>query len=268
MNTVGLISKPQASVTDDTVGCVVRENSLARLSLVIPCRNELESIPQLRSRIGELVEAVVDQGIDFDLIFVDDGSTDNTADSLEQQFSDMPQTVVIQHPTNRGITAAVMTGMRAAQTEWVVVLDADCTYDPLQVLNLLPSLVDDEYDLVLGSPYHPSGKVLNVPRWRLWISSIASQIYRRLLKTKVYCYTGCFRAYRRSAFDDIKLQHSGFVGMTELVWQSERAGNRIKEIPATLDVRRYGQSKLRLLSVIRTHLQFMMKIFTSRLIGR
>src|SRR5512143_2508186 len=88
--------------------------------------------------------------------------------------------LTIRHTENRGVADAILTGLVAAPTELVCSIDADCTYDPQQLESILPPLVDGAA-LVTASPYHPEGRVRNVPEWRLVLSRTLSHIYRRVL---------------------------------------------------------------------------------------
>jgi dolichol-phosphate mannosyltransferase len=176
----------------------------------------------------------------------------------------LPEFQLLQHGNNRGIMAALKTGMAAAKTEWVATIDADCTFDPLKLPDLIAQALPG-VDVVVGSPYHPKGGVENVPRWRLALSQGASVIYTRLFRTKLYSYTSCFRVYRRTALENLQIESDGFVGMAEILWRLENKGARMVEVPAVLNVRRYGQSKMRTLQVIGEHLGLMRQMaFTRR----
>jgi len=223
--------------------------------------NEEESVEQFCLAIEELQAALSDCQLDF--IIVDDGSTDDSVATLKQSLEDRVCFRIIEHEENQGVAAAIQTGIEAATTDIVCSMDFDCTYDPCQFTKLLPALTDD-VDLVTGSPYHPQGSVLNVPKWRLVISKCASQIYRFAMRTPLYTYTSCFRVYRRSSVSGIKLLNPGFVGVAELLWQLERRGGKMVEVPAVLNVRQFGQSKMRVMQVTLAHLGLLGKIFRSR----
>ncbi|MEQ1905488.1 MAG: glycosyltransferase family 2 protein [Pirellulaceae bacterium] len=229
------------------------------ISVIVPCFNESAAIPQLKSRLKDFVDHN-SSSFKFEFILVDDGSTDDTYSLLQSTFADDQRFSIIRQLPNRGITAAILAGGRQAQGEWLVSIDSDCTYDPQQIYNLLQRIEDGCADMIIGSPYHCSGKVLNVPRWRLAISKAANRIYRGLFRTKLTCYTSCFRAIRPSIASRVVVQNKGYVGMAEMVWRVERLGGKVTEIPAVLDIRRYGQSKLRLARVVVQHLKFMAKV--------
>jgi len=232
------------------------------VSIVIPCFNEEASLDQLSQRL-EFVRAAFAKQLDLEFVLVDDGSSDATVAGLERCFRDSPWARVVRHPTNRGIAAAIMTGMRAASHELVATMDADCTYDPIQLGAMLEKM-DDGTAMVTASPYHPNGEVEGIPGWRLGLSRAASQVYRRLVKAPIHTYTSCFRLHRRSIVLGITLHEDGFVGIAEMLWQIARRGGVIEEVPVRLTGRRVGYSKMRTLPVILAHLKLMARIILDR----
>lgn len=159
-----------------------------------------------------------------------------------------------------------MSGIRAAGTEIVCSIDCDCTYDPHELERMVP-LLTPGVDLVTASPYHPKGKVLNVPGWRLFLSRGVTRMYRAVLHQKLYTYTACFRVYRRSAVVGMELERTGFIGIAELLGRLDLAGSRIQEYPATLAVRVIGQSKMRILRTIAGHIVLLFGLLRLRLTG-
>lgn len=236
------------------------------LSVVIPCLNEEESIPQLLEKLAQLVAAISGQPR-LEFIFVDDGSTDRTREILESiTRSNEPYKLVI-HEKNQGIAAAYLSGARVARSDLIATIDADCTYDPV-LLASMTELFDAETGVVTASPYHPLGEVANLPRWRLGLSRAASWLYRRVFRQKLYTYTSCFRIYRRSVITSQQLTRNDFVGIVELLWNLELNGWGIREYPARLETRRFGQSKMRLARVILGHVSLMRRMWTQRLLPR
>ncbi|MCA9264052.1 MAG: glycosyltransferase family 2 protein, partial [Planctomycetales bacterium] len=213
------------------------------------------------------LESQLREAYTCEFLFVDDGSTDDTADRLRRLSASLPSARIISHTHNRGVAASIMTGVQASSSELVCSLDSDCSYDPMHLVDMLPLLVDG-VDMVTASPYHPDGAVLNVPAWRLSISKCASAIYRRALRQSLYTYTSCFRLYRKQSITPIRLQNEGFVGIAELVWQLDQRGGTIVESPAKLDVRQYGQSKMRVAQVTWGHLGLLSRVFADRLVRR
>jgi len=238
---------------------------LVSLTIVVPCFNEEESLDQLAERLKTLKTTFADR-LDLQVVLVDDGSSDHTAEGLENRFRQHDWARVVRHGRNRGITASIRTGIENSTHELVASMDADCTYDPLQIIGMLDLMVDS-VDMVTASPYHPDGSVEGVPRWRIALSRAASLCYGLLLGTSLHTYTSCFRLYRRSAVANLPIVEEGFVGVTEMLWQLQRHGGTIVEAPSRLTSRRVGFSKMRTLPVILGHLKLMSRILFDRMFG-
>lgn len=238
---------------------------LPKLAIVVPCFNEFAGLTNLKAGLERVRRALAD-GYHVDVLLVDDGSTDDTVGEMRRSFAGDPQVTVIEHPVNRGIAAAIATGLAHTDAEIVASLDADCTYDPLQLVGMLEQLGPD-VDMVVASPYHPQGSVEGVPRWRLQLSQTASRMYRCLLRNKLHTYTSCVRVYRRSSVVDIELDNAGFVGVVELVWQLDRRGGKIVEHPAVLTVRSCGASKMRVAKTTLCHLRLLARAAWLRVLG-
>lgn len=242
------------------------EATFAAVSVVIPCFNEAEGLSYLFEKLEFLRrELIPDYALDF--IFVDDGSSDDTWEQLQLMTASRSDCQIVRHPQNRGIAAAVQTGIQHATHEFVATIDADCSYDPVQLRGMIP-LLQKGNDVVTASPYHPQGKVLHVPAWRLALSRTASRMYRLFFRHKLHTYTSCFRVFRTSAVRNLQLHNDGFVGITEMLWRMDRAGCRLAEAPAELSIRQYGQSKLRVLSVAWGHGRLLCQAAWERLTGR
>ena len=235
----------------------------APVTLVMPCYNEESVLPYLRNtlqRVGEDLGAIYD----VRFLFVDDGSSDGTWQVLQDLFGALPDFKLVRHEVNRGVAAAILTGINAAESEIVCSIDCDCTYDPRQLTDMIPKL-EDSVSVVTASPYHPSGRVMNVPPWRLLLSKGLSFLYRRTFRQKLHTYTSCFRVYRRCQVKDLMLRESGFLGVAEILILLDRDGKHIVEHPAVLEVRLLGQSKMKLLHTISGHLRLLSRMAFTRL---
>ena len=236
------------------------------VTIVAPCFNEEAVLPYLAKTLDR-VSAELGGEYDLRFIFVDDGSTDETWKVLESTFGGRSDCKLVRHERNSGVATAILTGIRNAGTEVVCSIDCDCTYDPMQLRDLIPMLQDD-VALVTASPYHSSGRVLNVPRWRLALSKGLSALYRRVLRQKLRTYTSCFRVYRRSAVVDLPIQEGGFLGVAEMLGVLDLQGKRIVERPAVLEVRLLGHSKMKLARTITGHLRLLGRLSAARWTAR
>lgn len=250
----------------ETIRVQTADKNQTPVSIVIPCFNEESSLPYLANTLGSVEETLADK-YKPSFIFVDDCSTDTTRELLQKLFGAKTNVTIVPHEKNRGVAAAIMTGIRAAKTEIVCSMDCDCTYDPHELKNMIP-LLQPEVSLVTASPYHPEGKVLNVPAWRLTLSKGSSFLYRQVLHQKLATYTSCFRVYRKNAVDKLALEEDGFLGVAELLGKLDIEGKKVVEYPATLAVRLFGYSKMKLAKTILGHLKLLSRLLRLRLSTR
>lgn len=236
------------------------------LSIVIPCYNESEGIPSMRERFAAVLP-VLRQCAEVELVLVDDGSSDGSAELLESAFADIDNVIVVRHGKNRGIGAALRSGFAHASGNTIVTCDSDGTYPFEEIPALLDRLVPG-VDIVTASPYHPDGGIENVPAYRIIISKGASICYRLLVSSHIHTYTALFRACRREVIDQVVTRADGFVMVTELLVESVLAGFNVAEYPAVLRVRRYGQSKARVVRITGTHLSYMAGLISRYMQGR
>jgi dolichol-phosphate mannosyltransferase len=236
------------------------------VSIVVPMYNERECVGSLLKRLDEVTRELADR-YDFEVVLVDDGSTDNTVDVLQAAIADRERYRILGHGRNRGIGAAIQTGLRAAKHEIVASIDSDGSYDPAVIAELAP-LLRPGIDLVTASPYHSAGHVENVPKWRLAISRLASRLYGIACGEELSCYTSCFRIYRRSTTAPIEIDHPGFVGVAELLCRVVESGGVVVEHPAVLRGRVAGHSKMRVVRASAGHFYLMGQIVARRMLRR
>jgi dolichol-phosphate mannosyltransferase len=242
------------------------------LSIVIPCYNEVENVPKLQEEfLPVALELAKERSVE--VVFVDDGCTDGTWEALHAAFGEgsaaaLDAAGVVfrfeRHVVNRGLGAAIRTGLAAAQGEKIVTTDSDGTYKFSEIPGMLSCLTDD-VDIVTASPYHPSGGVAGVPAYRLLFSRGCSAIYRLLADWRVYTYTCLFRAYRREVVENVTFASDGFLAGTELMVKGMLMGYRVAEYPAVLYRRAYGESKAKIKRTVLAHLEFQARVFGHRL---
>jgi polysaccharide deacetylase family protein (PEP-CTERM system associated) len=236
-----------------------------QVTLVIPLFNEEANIPYMHGTLLDLRRRLEPRyRIHFNL--VDDGSSDGTWERLSARFADFPDCRILKHDVNRGVAAAILTGVRAAPTDLVASIDCDCSYDPNDLEAMIPMIASA--DLVTASPYHPEGRVFNIPPWRLFLSRTLSRLYSALLGRSIHTYTSCFRVYRRSAVEGLVVRHGGFLGVAEILIRLRLAGGRVAEYPTTLESRLFGESKMKIVRTIASHLGLLRELLALRLRGR
>jgi polysaccharide deacetylase family protein (PEP-CTERM system associated) len=269
---LGLLSEYEASAYAQAALASIPEKQKKKrgrkipVTVVIPCYNEEASLPYLANTLRSVETKLDTAGYNAHFIFVDDCSTDATPKLLRELFSDKPNFSVIHHAENKGVSAAILTGLRASETEIVCSMDCDCTYDPHELVRMIPLIGDA--DLVTASPYHRDGGVRNVPQWRLFLSKGASFLYRRILTAQLDTYTSCFRVYRKRSVEKLQPQENGFLGVAELLGLLDIAGGRIVEFPAVLNVRLFGSSKMKTLRTIGGHLGLLSRLSSQKWFGK
>jgi dolichol-phosphate mannosyltransferase len=234
-------------------------NNMLKVSLIIPAYNEAEGVHQTAASLRNLL-AYLSKSYDVEVIFVNDGSKDNTADLLEAEFKDDARVRVVSHEVNKGLGAAIRTGFQHVTGDLVVTTDFDGTYPLTTVPQIIARLLVDDVDIVTASPYHPNGHVEGVPRYRLLFSFGASLLYRLLVNWRIHTWTALYRCYRRRVVETISFESNDFLAGTELLVYALQAGYRVSEFPTTLHVRTFGQSSIRIARVTRQHLKFQFRL--------
>jgi glycosyltransferase involved in cell wall biosynthesis len=221
------------------------------VSVILPMHNEAESAC---ATLQALVAELESRGESFEILPVDDGSTDPTWQALAGAARD-PRVRPLRHPANRGRGAALRTGFASARGTWVVTLDADLSYGVEHVGALLARLrAEPRPEMVVGSPYMPGGHVEGVPALRLCASRLGNWLLRHATGQHYHTFTGILRGYRREALRELDLVSEGKEIHLEILSQALALGWRVVEVPAVLRGRRAGASKLKWRRTTTTHL--------------
>lgn len=202
------------------------------LSIVVPVYNEEENIHPLFEKIQTVCEAIGDT---YEVLFVDDGSRDETFAVLSELSKRVPQLVVIRFKENAGQTAAMAAGFEFARGERIVSMDGDLQNDPADIPKLLEKL-DEGYDLVCGWRKERQDKFLT----RRVPSIVANWIIGKVTGVPIHDNGCSLKAYRASVIKRVQLygeMHRFIPAMSTV------AGARIAEIVVTHHPRRFGQSK-------------------------
>jgi dolichol-phosphate mannosyltransferase len=218
-----------------------------RVAIVLPMFNEAGNVATLLERLDQVRTR---SGLDLTALAVDDGSRDATLERLYELARSYGFLRILHHPRNRGMAAALRTGIAEALAERspgfdiLAFMDADLTHAPEDLPRLLAPIAEDRADFVLGSRYVPGGRMRGVPWVRRAISILGNAAIRRLLGVPVADLTSGFRAARAEVFRAILLQEQGFGIQLEGTARAYRAGFRVAEVPITLGVRNNGYSKM------------------------
>jgi dolichol-phosphate mannosyltransferase len=241
------------------------------IRFVIPAYNERENIPNLLAELGPVASELGAR-----IIFVDDGSTDGTAEAIEQ-YRDGLHLAVVSHKVNRGLGTAINSGLRAALGEAadddaIVTLEADNTSDLSDLPKMLEQF-DRGADVVLASVYAPGGRIVGVAPWRLVASRTVSNVFRYVGGLReVHTLSSLYRVYRadtlrRAAetYGYLLVREPGFAANVELLLKLYNAGAKVSEVPTTNDWgKRLGTSKMHLGPTVRAYGRLM----AAHLIGR
>lgn len=218
-------------------------DSTPYLSVVIPLYNESETVA---GTVEAIVEAIEPTGREFEIVLVDDGSTDGTGEKIAELGRADARLRPAGYPANAGRGKALRTGFAAALGRLVATIDADLSYHPAAILDLLAAL--DEHpdaDFAVGSPYMPGGRTENVPAMRLLVSKLGNRVLRWLMPGGYRTYTGIFRCYRRRMLRSLVLDSNGKEIHLEILTKAQVLGFKGVEVPATLRSRQRGSSKFR-----------------------
>ena len=206
--------------------------SVPELSIVVPLFNEEESLPPL---VEKLLLALRPLGRSFELVLVDDGSSDRTADVLRQQAAGAPELVAVLLRRNYGQTAAMAAGFDASRGRLIVTLDGDLQNDPADIPMLLERL-EEGYDLVSGWRHQRQDHAVS----RLLPSKIANALIARVTGVRLHDYGCSLKAYRRELVEDMNLYGELHRFLPALAFIE---GARIAEVKVNHNARQFGQSK-------------------------
>ncbi len=233
-----------------------RDESLA-VSVIVPVYNEVESLPYL---IAEIAKSLTESGLSYEIICVDDGSKDGSAQLLKAEAQKRPDLKAVLLRRNYGQTAAMAAGFYYARSHSIVTLDGDLQNDPADIPLLLAKLAEG-YDLVSGWRQKRQDAALT----RLLPSKIANLLIGRVTGVKLHDYGCSLKAYRAEVLADMNLYGELHRFLPALAYIE---GANITEIPVRHHARRFGQSKYGLSRTFRVVMDLMtiyfMKSFLTR----
>ena len=227
------------------------------LSIVVPLYNEEESLPLL---VEKLLEALRPLGRSFELVLVDDGSSDGTASVLRGLSAQTPELVAVLLRRNYGQTPAMSAGFDASRGDLIVTLDGDLQNDPADIPMLLEQL-EQGYDLVSGWRHQRQDHAVS----RLLPSKLANRLIARVTGVRLHDYGCSLKAYRRELVDDISLYgelHRFLPALASI------EGARITEVKVNHNARQFGQSKYGIDRTFRVLMDLLTVWFMKRFLTR
>jgi glycosyltransferase involved in cell wall biosynthesis len=223
--------------------------SLKSLSIFFPAYNDAATIPSMVISAFLTVQRITN---DFEIIVVNDGSKDHTAELLNELQRLYPQVRVITHPQNRGYGAALRTGFSSASKEWVFYTDGDAQYDPRELVKLVEAL-GSNIDVVNGYKIERSD-----PLHRIIIGRLYHHIVRMIFGFRLRDVDCDYRLMRRSIFDKVQLTSTSGTICLEMVKKMQDFRYRFSEVPVHHYHRAHGKSQFfNFPRLFRTGLQLM-----------
>jgi len=205
---------------------------MLKISVVIPLYNEVESIPMLHQALTDALEAY---GQAYEIIIIDDGSTDGSFELLAQCAEKDEHIKVIRMRRNFGQTAAFAAGFDHAQGEVIITMDADLQNDPADI-PLLMEKFEEGYDIVSGWRHDRQDRYLD----RKLPSMIANRLISNVTDVRLHDYGCSLKAYRRDVLQHVRLYGQLHRFIPALASQ---VGGTVTEVPVNHRARQFGQSK-------------------------
>jgi glycosyltransferase involved in cell wall biosynthesis len=201
------------------------------LSVIFPAFNEEENI---RAVVEEAYRTVPKFAPVFEIIVVNDGSTDRTGDICDQLTEEFSDVRVVHHGQNNGYGAALKSGIKLARNDLIFFTDSDRQFDLKEVATLLEET--DAYDIVAGyraRRQDPPHRLLFAWGWNILV--------RLALGIRVRDIDCAFKAFNRHVFESIQIRSVGAMVNTEIFSQAHKFGMRVKEVPVSHFPRRHGK---------------------------
>jgi len=212
--------------------------------VIIPTYNEKENIERMVRKVFSLPVA-------FELLIVDDGSPDGTAQIVQNLQNEFGKKLhLLERKGKLGLGTAYIAGFKYAiqhKFDYIFEMDCDFSHNPDDLVNLFNACAKDGADLSIGSRYVKGGKVVNWPIDRILMSYFASLYVRIVLWINIHDTTAGFKCYKRNVLEKINLDAIKFIGYAfqiEMKYKVKKAGFKIKEVPITFTDRTAGESKM------------------------
>jgi glycosyltransferase involved in cell wall biosynthesis len=204
------------------------------LTIVIPVFNEPETVLEIVQRVHRLP-------ISKQIIIVNDGSTDNTGESLDQ-LAYLDDVEIIEHDINRGKGAALQTGFQHARGKYVIVQDADLEYDPVDIMKVIEPLRNGLSDVVYGSRYLERAEQdpSRLHRFGNWMLTSFSN---RMTGLRLTDMETCYKAFRRDVLNQIQVEQTRFGFEPEITAKIARQQVRIQEVGVSYNCRSWKEGK-------------------------
>jgi len=207
-----------------------------RLSIVIPCYNEKNLLPQIISLVKSTPVP------DKEIILVDDGSNDGTTE-LIRNIIEKEVTKVIYHPINMGKGAAIRSGLGAVTGDIVLIQDADLEYDPAEYPKLIAPIMEGKADVVFGSRFMGEGPHRVHLFWHYVGNKLLTVLSNMFTNLNLTDMETCYKVFRAEVIKSITIQQNGFGIEPELTAKVAKQHCRVYEVGISYYGRSYGEGK-------------------------
>ena len=216
---------------------------LKKLSVIIPARNEAENLDEC---VSEIAHSLINNSINHEILVIDDGSTDNTANVIEGLCDRFSSVICIRNKEENGFGRAVNLGLKNFSGDAVAIMMADrsdCPYDLVRYWNTL----QEGYECVLGSRFISGGKVLDYPWFKLLMNRLVNTMIRFAFNINYNDTTNAFKMYRRDVINGCSPFISPHFNLTvEIPLKAIIRGYSWKAVPISWKNRTKGLAKLKL----------------------
>lgn len=209
-----------------------------KLSVVIPVYNERQTVSELVRR----VQSVDLDGVDLEIIIVDDGSTDGTRDILKTEIEPHVDHV-IYHDTNQGKGAALRTGFRNCTGDFAIVQDADLEYNPTDFPKVIAPLMDGRADVVYGSRFKGEGAHRVLYFWHYVANVLLTLLSNMFTNLNLTDMETCYKAFKTDIIRQIDIEQNRFGFEPEITAKVARMKVRVYEVGISYSGRTYEEGK-------------------------
>jgi len=232
-------------------------------TILIPAYNESKNIlPTLNT----LASKLRGEGIPFDLLVVNDNSTDDTPVVVEATRGDIPELRMVTNTPPGGLGRAIRFGLQHFDGDVLAVVMADSSDDPEDVVRCYRK-IEEGYDCVFGSRFRKGSRVTHYPPVKLVVNRIVNRVMQFMFFTPHNDLTNAFKVYRRHVIESISpLQAAHFNITIEMSLSSLIRGYRIASVPISWSGRNWGQSNLKLQEMGRRYLCTLLMVWCERLL--
>ncbi|MBI4806726.1 MAG: glycosyltransferase family 2 protein [Desulfovibrio sp.] len=241
------------------------QNTPLTLSVVIPAFNEEQNISTSLRSLWTRLEAA---GIDYELVVVNDNSTDQTSEVLTGLAAENPRIKRVDRFPPRGFGRAIRTGLDAAKGDVLIIYMADASDEPDDVVMYFKE-ISNGYDCVFGSRFIKGSRTSNYPKIKLMVNRLVNTMLRLLFWTRFNDLTNSFKAYRSHVIRECGPYRASHFNITiELSLSALIRNYNILQVPISWQGRTWGSSNLHLTEMGRRYLSTLIKIFFEKTLIR